>query len=157
MVLKCMQTYPLWDSTQGQQLEGCQLHIESGWGNWKRGKYWAKPQKPGSGTVPSLSPSPTQSPKAMKRLPYPGYYLGLHSTQITGYLLQGVKAPLPNIQKQTLGGWKIEKTKKYDPNERTEQIPRKRTKWNREPTYQMQSSKHWWSRCWKNSPSTATT
>ena len=45
-------------------------------------------------------------------------------------LRQGVKATLPNAQKQTQGGCQIEETKKYGPNERTEQNPRKRTKQN---------------------------
>ena len=39
---------------------------------------------------------------------------------------QGVKAALPNTQKQTQGGCQIEKTKKYGPNERTDQNSRKR-------------------------------
>ena len=43
---------------------------------------------------------------------------------------QGVKAALPNTQKQTQGGCQIEDTKKNGPNERTEQNPRKRTKQN---------------------------
>ena len=45
-------------------------------------------------------------------------------------LRQGVKAVLPNTQKQTQGGCQIETTKKYDPNERTEQNSRKRIKQN---------------------------
>ena len=36
-------------------------------------------------------------------------------------LTQGVKEALPNAQKQTWGGCQIEETKKYGPNERTEQ------------------------------------
>ena len=47
-------------------------------------------------------------------------------------LRQGVKAALPNTQKQTQGGCQIEEAKKYGPNERTEQNPRKRTKQNRD-------------------------
>ena len=43
-------------------------------------------------------------------------------------LRQGVKAALPNTQKQTQGGCQIEETKKYGPNERTEQNPRKMNK-----------------------------
>ena len=50
----------------------------------------------------------------------------------TGHLLhsatlprQGVKAALPNTQKQTQGGCQIEETKKYGPNERTDQNPTK--------------------------------
>ena len=45
-------------------------------------------------------------------------------------LRQGVKVALPNTQKQTQGGSQNEDTKKYGPNERTEQNPRKRTKRN---------------------------
>ena len=40
-------------------------------------------------------------------------------------LRQGVKAALPNTQKQTQGGCQIEETKKYGPNERTDQNPTK--------------------------------
>ena len=40
----------------------------------------------------------------------------------------GVIAALPNAQKQTQGGCQIGETKKYGPNERTEQNFRKRTK-----------------------------
>ena len=59
-------------------------------------------------------------------------------------LRQGVKTALPNTQKQTQGGCQVEETKKYGPNERIEQNPRKRTKQNEDnPPYQMQSSKHW--------------
>ena len=47
-------------------------------------------------------------------------------------LTQGVKAALPNTQKQTLGSCRIEETKKFGPNERTEQNPRKRTEQNRD-------------------------
>ena len=43
-------------------------------------------------------------------------------------LTQGVKAALPNTQKQTQGGSQTEEKRKYGPNERTEQNPRKRTK-----------------------------
>ena len=43
-------------------------------------------------------------------------------------LRQGVKAVLPNTQKQTQRGCQIEETKKYGPNERTEKNSRKRTK-----------------------------
>ena len=43
---------------------------------------------------------------------------------------QGVKADLPNTQKQTQDGCQIEETKKYGPNERREQSSRKRTKQN---------------------------
>ena len=45
-------------------------------------------------------------------------------------LRQGVKAALPNAQKQTQEGCQIEETKKYGPNERTEQNSRKITKRN---------------------------
>ena len=40
---------------------------------------------------------------------------------------QGVKAAQPNSQKKTQGGCQIEETKKYGPNKRPEQNPRKRT------------------------------
>ena len=40
-------------------------------------------------------------------------------------LRQGVKAALPNTQKQTQGGCQIEEAKKYDSNERIEQNSRK--------------------------------
>ena len=43
-------------------------------------------------------------------------------------LRQGVEVALPNTQKQTQGGCQIVEMKKYDPNERTEQNSRKRTK-----------------------------
>ena len=43
---------------------------------------------------------------------------------------QGVKAVLPNTQKQTQGGCQIQEVKKYGPNEKTEQNPRKRIKGN---------------------------
>ena len=43
-------------------------------------------------------------------------------------LRQGVKTALLNTQKQTQGGCQIEETKKYGPNERTEQNPNTRTK-----------------------------
>ena len=45
-------------------------------------------------------------------------------------LRQGVKATLPNTQKQTQGGCQIEETKKYGPNERTKLNFRIRTKQN---------------------------
>ena len=51
-----------------------------------------------------------------------------HTSQGYRCLLQGVKAALPNTQKQTPGGCQIEETKKHGPNERTEQNPTKRTK-----------------------------
>ena len=41
---------------------------------------------------------------------------------------QGVKASLLNTQKQTQGDSQIEETKKYGPNERTDQNYRKRAK-----------------------------
>ena len=45
-------------------------------------------------------------------------------------MLQGVQESLPKTQKQTHGGCQIEETKKYGPNERKEQNPRKITKQN---------------------------
>ena len=45
-------------------------------------------------------------------------------------LREGVKAALPNIQKQTQGGCQSEETKKYGPNETIEQSPRERIKQN---------------------------
>ena len=41
-------------------------------------------------------------------------------------MLQGVKAALPNTQKQAQGGCQIEETKKYSPNERREKNSRKK-------------------------------
>ena len=38
-------------------------------------------------------------------------------------LRQGIKAALPNTQKQTQGDCQIEETKKYGPNEKIEQNP----------------------------------
>ena len=53
----------------------------------------------------------------------------------TGHLLyyamltrEGVIAALPNTQKQTQGGCQNEETRKYGPNERTDQNTRIRTK-----------------------------
>ena len=40
-------------------------------------------------------------------------------------LRQGVKAALPNTQKQTQGGCQIEETQKYNPNERMKQTSEK--------------------------------
>ena len=45
-------------------------------------------------------------------------------------LRQGVKTVVHNTQKQTERGCQIEETKKYGPNEITEQDPRKRIKQN---------------------------
>ena len=45
-------------------------------------------------------------------------------------LRQGVKAALPNTQKQKQGGCQNEETKKYGPNDGTEQNSRKKTKQN---------------------------
>ena len=53
-----------------------------------------------------------------------------HSPTQAKLLRQGVKAALPNTQKQTQGGCQIEETKKCGPNERTKQNFRKRTKRN---------------------------
>ena len=52
----------------------------------------------------------------------------VHFLQQDTLLIQGVKAVLPNTQKQTKGGCENEETKKYGPNEGTEQNSRKRTK-----------------------------
>ena len=49
-----------------------------------------------------------------------------------GVLGLGVKAALPNTQKQTQGGCQVGETKKYGPNDKTEQTPRKTTKRNRD-------------------------
>ena len=46
----------------------------------------------------------------------------------TGMPRQGVQAVLLITQKQTQGGCQIEATKKYGPNERTDQNSKKRTK-----------------------------
>ena len=40
-------------------------------------------------------------------------------------LILGVKTALPNTQKQTQGSCQIKETKKYGPNERKEQNPKK--------------------------------
>ena len=40
-------------------------------------------------------------------------------------LTQGVKAALPNIEKQTQRGCQIQEAKKYGPSERTEKTPEK--------------------------------
>ena len=40
----------------------------------------------------------------------------------------GVKAALPDAEKQTQGGWQNEETKKRGPNEKTDQNSRKRAK-----------------------------
>ena len=45
-------------------------------------------------------------------------------------LRQGVKAALPNTQKQTQGHCQNKEAKKHGPNERTDQNSRKRTKQN---------------------------
>ena len=45
-------------------------------------------------------------------------------------LRQGVKAALPNTQKQTQGGCQNKETKKYGPNERTDQNSRERAQQN---------------------------
>ena len=45
-------------------------------------------------------------------------------------LRKGVKAALPNSQKQTQRGCQNDETNKYGPNEKTEQNSRKRTKQN---------------------------
>ena len=49
---------------------------------------------------------------------------------LTGALRQGIKAALPNTQKETQQCCQIEDTKKYGPNERTQQNPRKIAKQN---------------------------
>ena len=45
---------------------------------------------------------------------------------VTGVPRQGVKAALPNTQKQTQGGCQLEETKKYSSGERIDQNSRKR-------------------------------
>ena len=71
MAPESMQTHLLWDSAPGQQLEGHELHIGRGRSNWKWGECWANLQKPGSSTVPSPSPAPTQSHKVVKQVAPP--------------------------------------------------------------------------------------
>ena len=66
--LKHTQTYPLWDSTPGQELEGCQSHTGSEREDWIWGDCQANSQRPGSSTDPSLRPPPTQSSKVVKRV-----------------------------------------------------------------------------------------
>ena len=62
--LGLMQTHSLWASAPGQQIEGHQWHMGRNLSDWQKGKYqetassWTKFQRPGSGIVPSLSPSP---------------------------------------------------------------------------------------------------
>ena len=53
----------------------------------------------------------------------------LHQVTLPRY---GIKGALPNKQKQTQGGCQNEETKKYGPNERTDQNSRKRTQQNGE-------------------------
>ena len=53
-----------------------------------------------------------------------------HSSRWATLLRQGIKAALSNTQKQIQGGCQNEETKKYDPNERTDQNCRKRAKQN---------------------------
>ena len=62
-------------------------------------------------------------------MPHPGDYLRLQPTQFTDAFYRESKATLPNTQKQTQKGCRIE-TKKHGPNETAEQNPRKRTKQN---------------------------
>ena len=61
-----------------------------------------------------------------------GCATGLYRTPTTlGHdIRQGVIATLPNTQKQTEGSCQNEETKKHGPNERPDQISRKRTKQN---------------------------
>ena len=68
---------------------------------------------------------PWQLPKA---LPHPIYQWAF--LQQAMLLRQGVKAALPNTQKQTQGGCQDEDTKKYGPNKRTDLNSRKTTKLN---------------------------
>ena len=43
--LECTQTHPLWESQPGQQLEGHQLYMGSGWSDWGWGEGQASSQK----------------------------------------------------------------------------------------------------------------
>ena len=67
-------------SFSGQQMKGHQLHMRSGWSDWKWDKSQASPQKSASsGISPSLTPSTHTEPW----LPCPGEYPRLHPTQLT--------------------------------------------------------------------------
>ena len=61
-------------------------------------------------------------------MPQPGDYLRLHPTQFTGAFYRESKQL--QTQKQTHGSYQNEKTKKYGPNERTEQNSKRITKQN---------------------------
>ena len=87
---------------------------------------------PGSSTVPSPNLPPTQSHKAVKGVASPWRISKALLHTIYRCLLQGVKPTLPDTQKQTQGSCQIKETKKYGPNERTEQNSRKKTKPNRD-------------------------
>ena len=98
--------------------------------------FWALPHtKPQSGNtiLDTLSmwftwvALPWLLPKALLHPTYLCTFL-----QQATLLRQGVKAALPNTQKQTQGSCQNEETKKYGPNERTEQNSRKRTIQNRD-------------------------
>ena len=64
MDLGLMQTHSLWAPPPGQQFEGCEWHMGRNWSVWHQDKCWrtapswTKLQRPGSSTVPFLSPPP---------------------------------------------------------------------------------------------------
>ena len=146
MDLGHMQTHPLWGSAPGQQLEEHKWHTVRKWIDWKQGECWETASswenllKSGSGIVPSLSPPPTQSHKVVKWVALPrqsskALYHTIYRSALLQWatlLRQGIKAALPNTQKQTQGGCQIEETKKYGPTEITEQNSRKIIKQNRD-------------------------
>ena len=136
MVLEHLQTHPLWDSPLGQQLEWHQWHMERGRSDCKCGELRVNCQKPGISTVSSLSPPHTATKWWSRCLTLAITYgstphnLLVPFLQQVMLLRQGVKAALLITQKQIQGGCQMEKTKKYGPNERTEQNTRKEDKQN---------------------------
>ena len=72
-------------------------------------------------------------------------------------LRQGVKAALPDTQKQTQGGYQNEETKKHGPNERIDKTQEEELNEMEIGNLSDASSKHWLSGCSKNSLSMATT
>ena len=125
MVLEPMQTHPLWDSAPGQQLQRHQLHVGSGGSNANGVR--AEPV-----ALLLLDPSPTCSTtKEQSWLPHPGEYLRLCPLQRNRCTkMESKQLSLIHRNKQTQGGCQMEETKKYGPNERIDQISRKRTKQN---------------------------
>ena len=73
----------------------------------------------------SVQALPPQSHEAVKWVAPPWSLPKAPPHTIYSCLLQGVKAALPNTQKQTPRGCQIEETKKYDPNEEQNKTPEK--------------------------------